>query len=315
MKKKSPKHVGINRVKDWKILSRVCTAPYLIFIPLFYKFVPESIKWLYENGRLDEVHNIVSRIAYWNKKSVPKKINILPVEKRTRIKTNPLDLFRPRSTALMSVVQGNLWAFIAMAYYSLHLASNDLGGSVYRDFTILCMAETIGYPLSIIASNVIGRKKAVLVPSLFGSLLCLTVAFVPRTSVYNAVRISTGIIGNICLTTAFTAVYIWSVELYPVMIRSQGMGYLQLVAHWTSGAAPLVTKGLKHYGNWCPFVAIGLPALIATGIAMWLPETYDESQIGSKNKDMESKNKEIGIANKKKKDKELGVVIINNNTR
>ena len=276
----------------------LCTAPYFMFVIAFYKFVPESIKWLHENGKVKELHQVLRRIAYWNHKDVPTEIKAPKVDKKNS--TNPFDLFRTRSMAMKSLIQAILWITISIGYYSLHLASNDLGGSVYRDFTILCMVETITSPIAAISCNRYGRKKSVLTSLLIGSLLCLLIAFTPSSGVYNAIRVSAGIIGNVGMMVSFSSIYVWSAELYPVLIRSQGMGFHQLVSHVASASAPWLTKGLKPYGSWCPFVAVGVPALLASGIGLWLPETRDNPAVKFEDRKFEDSE-------------EKGVVIVNDN--
>ena len=78
-------------------------------IKLLSRFVPESIRWLRLNGRIEDARTILKRIARFNSKDV----NYIDVEE---IKDEPfqglkyiLDLFRPRTVAVQSLIHGYAW--------------------------------------------------------------------------------------------------------------------------------------------------------------------------------------------------------------
>ena len=84
-------------------------------------------------------------------------------------------------------------------------------------------------------------------------------------------------IGDFFIAIAFNAIFAWSVEIFPLRIRSEGMCFLQVISHSGSVTAPWIVKGLKRYGYWCPFFTLGFPALIGSLIGLWLPETRNTS--------------------------------------
>ena len=47
-------------IRQWRYIFIACTAPYVLVIPYhcFYKFVPESVRWLRLHGRTDEMMKI-----------------------------------------------------------------------------------------------------------------------------------------------------------------------------------------------------------------------------------------------------------------
>ena len=46
-------------VRNWKVLSMVCTLPYLVFVFGFYGYVPESVRWLQCRGEEEKIKNII----------------------------------------------------------------------------------------------------------------------------------------------------------------------------------------------------------------------------------------------------------------
>lgn len=127
-------------IKDWKMLTMVCTAPYVIIL-LACGFVPESVKWLHLHREEIKMKKTIAYIAKWNKKTIPEHIKISELPKKLTRMTNPLDLFRSMTMASLTLTQGFLWMFVSICYYGVHLAANHLGGSVYRDFIILNAVE------------------------------------------------------------------------------------------------------------------------------------------------------------------------------
>ena len=257
---------------NWKILSIISTAPY-VFLNLFYKFVPESIQWLKLHGNTDDVINIISRIVEWNKKELPDNIVISSEEETSNHKSTPIDIFRTRKLAIQSLIQGYLWLVIAMGYYGLYMAADDLGGSIYRDFVLLTIADIPGIFLSMYLCNRFGRKICTLIPLLIGGITCIAIGLIPFENNFNILRMIFGYIGKFFLSLGFNGVYTWSVEIYPTHIRSEGIGFTTVAARIGSAAAPWVVKGLKPIGNWFPFVVLGVPSTIAFVIGLWLPET------------------------------------------
>ena len=265
-------------IKDWKILSMVCTAPY-IFTIVFCKFIPESIRWMHLHGKIDKVLKLMHRIAKWNKTHIAINVEISASDEVLVIRANPIDLFRTRIVALKSFRQAFVWYATVTCYYGIHMAANDLGGSVYRDFALLNLCETPAIPLAAVLCIRYGRKRTSLIPLFIGGSSCLVIAFLPTEGGIKIMRVVLGIFGNSTLSIAFFGIYQWSVEIYPLNIRNQGMGFLQVVSHGGSAIVPWIVKGLKPFGSWCPFVVLGGFALIASILGKWLPETKEAALV------------------------------------
>ena len=125
-------------VRDWRLILKIMTAPYIILL-VFWKFVPESTRWLRVNDRIDEAETVLRQVAKRNKKTFP-HAKILPAEKQYASGTMA-DLFRPRSMLISSLLQNFIWFINGMVYYGISLASDDLGGNMYRDFILTRYVE------------------------------------------------------------------------------------------------------------------------------------------------------------------------------
>ena len=78
-----------------------------IFFSFFQRFVPESVRYLRVNGRLDESMAIFAKIAKVNGRQMPDGY-LLPPED-CQVKSSILDLFRPFSLAINTFIQMFAW--------------------------------------------------------------------------------------------------------------------------------------------------------------------------------------------------------------
>ena len=259
-------------IQEWKKLFIISSAPYF-FVLLFYKFVPESVRLLRLKGKIKEMNRVLERIAYWNRKTIPDDVQVSTVDDTKDNKSNPLDIFKPCSVAISSLIQGFAWLVDGMVYYGLSLASDDLGGSLYRNYVLVSAVEFPAVLLACYLCEKFGRKKTVIVPMLLGGIACTLIAFLPPEGNTKIARVCMGMIGKFFISLSFDSIYTWSVELYSTDLRSQGMGFLQVTCRIGAATSPWVAKGLKKFNETVPFITMGVVTLIAGGFLFFLPET------------------------------------------
>jgi len=260
--------------KNWKILCIVSTVPY-IFVPLFWKFVPESVQWLLIHGKKDELMATVKRISYWNKTDMPTDVTIVPSienEVEEGHKSSPFDIFG-KKRVFQTLLQAFVWLVTGIAYFGISMAADDLGGSPYRDFVILSIFEVPALALAIEFCTRFGRKPSTLISLFVGGLACIVVVTIPLVGKIKVLRVLFGIFGKFSMAVTFNSICTWSVEIFPTSMRSEGMGFLHAIAHIGSASAPWIAQGLRPVARWLPFVMLGAPALVGAVCGIWLPET------------------------------------------
>lgn len=259
-------------IPHWKYLYIVCTVPYL-FVLFFYKYVPESIRFLRCRGRLDEAMDILKLIASRNGTTLPNNVCIEPPPATKNDKASPLDLFRTPSMACRSILQGVGYFVGAMAFFALYLGAADISGHLYQDFFILSVAEI---PVSLMIMDFaerFGRKRTVMTSLLIGSLMCVALGFTPNRGKIKIARIIFGMIGKVSISATCNSFQTWTVELYPTKIRGQGMGYVQVMSRLGAACAPFVNTQFQKLHMGAADIFIGICAFVTYFLLCFLPET------------------------------------------
>ena len=214
-------------IRDWRYLNIACTAPY-IFVVFFFKFIPESVRYLRVKGKVDELNSTFQRIARWNKKEIPSNVTIAPLPSTVSDhKSNPLHLFRTPSLASKTLIQTFAYFTNGLVYYGLYLAAADFGGGKYRDYILISITEVPVCFLAIDFCERFGRKKTSVIPMLIAALACVALGYIPKVGWAKFVRITVGIIGKCLVGSNSNTMSTWSMEIYPTILRGEAMGFFQ----------------------------------------------------------------------------------------
>ena len=258
-------------VPRWKTLILVCSAPYFVWL-LFWKFVPESIRWLRLKGRITEALEVFQRIGKWNGKEMDTDVTLAPLQQDTTShKTNPMELFKTSEIRRKILPMGVIWMTNGMVYYGISLGVGDLGGSMYLNFALASFVELPASLLAVYFQNKTGRQKTAMVAVFLAGALTLAVAFIPLS--YSAIRTTFGMIGKMLISLSFQVIYVWAMELYPTKIKSEAMGFLQITSRIGAASAPWIAKGVKVVHETLPFIIMGSLGILAGILCWFLPDT------------------------------------------
>ncbi|KAK3097006.1 hypothetical protein FSP39_005540 [Pinctada imbricata] len=146
-------------IRDWRWLQVTVALP--MALPLIYwwpKVLPESVRWLMSRGRMEEALVILRRAAKTNKKSLPSNVNVkYDTTKISNIKILK-ELFTSRKLLLYWSIAASNWFVIAFIYNGIKMNIGKLGGDLYVSFTLVVVAETLGYSL-LFTMDIVGHKR------------------------------------------------------------------------------------------------------------------------------------------------------------
>ena len=270
--------VGIKAyfIRKWKMLFLVCTVPYF-FVFAFYKFVPESVRWLRLKKRNKDAFEVFQRIAYWNDTVFDKET--IQIDDRITIQTpafksRPQDLFCKENLLMKTIIQGFAWMVSGMIFYGLSLSADELGGSLYLNYILVSLVELPGICLALGSCERYGRKKTVAIPMLIGGLTCGVIAFFQPGMIESKMgKVILALIGKMFITMSFDSIYTWSAELYPTELRAEGLGFCQVTSRTGAALAPWVVKGFKVLHRSSPFIVMSILAIVSAMSLTFLPET------------------------------------------
>ena len=265
-------------VRRWRTLHFYVALPLCVFVFPFV-FLVESPRWLLSVGNVEGAERSLMRVARFNKSSVNCKLqpsfcnedsNKIQHEKTYTY----LDLFRNGTVAFVIGSLSSLWFTSSMVYYMMGLESSRLGGNMYQVFAFSTMVEIPGPFIAMYLCNRYGRKKIILVCSFTSGLLTAAIATVPtrlfrRELVNICLSLSTKLLVNI----AYSAMYVWSFELVPTVVRSQGMLFFSVLVNASGLVVPFLVGALQNAMYVLPFVIAGVVTSLGALFGTKLPET------------------------------------------
>ncbi|KAL2096627.1 hypothetical protein ACEWY4_008775 [Coilia grayii] len=263
-------------VGEWRYLIITITSP-LLLATITWWWLPESARWLIANGKLEEAHYHLTRCARANKREQvmmdmkPQVLSkVIVSEGSGNRKYTFLDLVRTPKLRRMAMLTGTVWFSVAFTYYGISLNIKGFGLNIYLTQLIYGVIELPAKILAYVSLDKIGRRHS-MVSTFLATGACLAVnIFLPFR--LKMARTVIAVLGKGLSEASFTCLFLYTTELYPTVLRQNGLGFSSFMARIGVSLAPLM--GLLE-DVWAP-----LPGLLCCGVAitagllsLLLPET------------------------------------------
>ncbi|XP_068025854.1 solute carrier family 22 member 7 [Melanerpes formicivorus] len=262
-------------VRQWHWLLVAVTGPCLLSIVCLW-WVPESARWLIANGKVKQAHRHLLRCARMNGR---KDFTVSPEALRQMaIDTNPgksysyISLFRTPVLRKISLCSGAVWFGVAFSYYGMSLKLTGFGLNMYLSQLVFGIIEIPAKMIMYVLVNRVGRRQSqawtlILTGACIGANILIPKPFTSLRSVV-------AIMGKGFAEAAFTTVYLYTSELYPTVLRQNGMGYTAFMARLGGSLAPLVFL-MDEVWRSLPEVTYCGVAVFCGSAAFLLPETLN----------------------------------------
>lgn len=262
-------------IRDWQYLQFALSIPSILLVS-YYWLIPESPRWLFTIGRIDEAAAVLEKAAKRNhlpteniKTNLEIHYKVNSADKPTA-KGNVLDLVRTPNMRAKTLYMLFNWFVCGLAFFGVAQYIGQAGGNIFSNVAISAALELPGTVICIFMMKYFGRKKTLIASNTLTGVAMLAIAFVPETSSWAIVTLaSAGLIG---MSISFPTVYLYGGELFPTVIRNVGIGMASLVARIAAMIAPFVA-GLSATQHWLPAVIFGVTPLVGAVMVFFLPET------------------------------------------
>ncbi|KAM8772701.1 solute carrier family 22 member 7-like isoform 1-T1 [Acanthopagrus schlegelii] len=262
-------------VNDWRYLTATVTCPMCLAIICLW-WLPESARWLISNGKVESAHFYLTKCAKVNGREQfmtdlkPEVLSKVIVVENENKKYSFLDLVRTPRMRRLALLTGIVWFAVACTYYGLSLNIEGFGVNIYLTQFIFGTIEVPGKALIYFTVKKIGRRFSQAGSLVLTGLCVLCNIFIPRD--YGVFRTAVGALGKMLAEAAFTALYLYTIELYPTVMRQNGMGYCSFLARIGVALSPLIQLLEEVWGK-LPSTIFTLVTFAGALSASFLPET------------------------------------------
>ncbi|GFS08671.1 solute carrier family 22 member 4 [Elysia marginata] len=237
-------------LQDWRYIQVACGVCGLLVIPLLF-LVPESLRWLTVQGRLDEAQATIDKIARWNGKPpvLHAKETLRTVyeqEKRAREggqRYTYIDVFKSWKNAKITTIMSYHWFCYSLVYYGIAFGVSSLAGNIFFNILLLGIIDLPPTMSTIFFNRVLGRKWTA-APAVTISLSCLLVCMVLQILGLGGDKshVITGLslVAKASVTMAWMTIMTWGSELYPTVIRNLGFGIANTASRIAGIVGPFV---------------------------------------------------------------------------
>jgi OCT family organic cation transporter-like MFS transporter 13 len=127
-------------------------------------------------------------------------------------------------------------------------------------FGWLAFAEIPAIIMATIAMEIFGRKIVLFFLLLMGGISCISPIFLPES--YRWLITVLAVFGRSNISAAFSLIYVYSVEIFPTVLRSSGLGMCSMCSRIGGILAPQLIE-LKIFGHFFSILISGVVSVMA----------------------------------------------------
>ncbi|KAG8443524.1 hypothetical protein GDO86_012069 [Hymenochirus boettgeri] len=273
-------------IRNWRLLQIVGSAPTALLF--FYIWVlPESSRWLLTNGKTEKAKKLLKKASSMNKKTIPEELLIQLQEEKKTSSGTMLDLFRNGTLRKITLIMCLVWFVNSLVYYGLSLNVGSFGLDIYLTQLVFGAVEIPARVGAMFTLQLFGRKPSQMFCLFLGGTVCLIITVIPKN--LPIVITVLAVIGKFAIASSFSICYIYAAEVFPTIIRQNGVGLTSMAARVAGITAPLISL-LDKYHSAIPMAIYGSCPIIGGVLCFFLPET--------RNKDLQDHTSQADQLNK-----------------
>jgi MFS family permease len=172
-------------IRDWQQLQFALSIPSIILLSYFW-LIPESPRWLFTIGKLDESVNVLEKAAKINGKSTENiRIDLQKIQDKkseTRAKGNFFDLFRTKNIRMKTICMDFNWFVCGMCFFGVSQYVGETGGNVFKNVAMSALFELPGTIVCIFLVKYWGRKPTLILSNCVCGVSMILIAFLDHSN-------------------------------------------------------------------------------------------------------------------------------------
>ncbi|KAM7397976.1 hypothetical protein PAMA_006042 [Pampus argenteus] len=264
-------------IRDWRWLTLTVSLPFYGFF-LYAWWFHESSRWLVLKNKSDQaIINLKSVAKFNGRHEEGDKIDMKMLQESmkkemscTQGSYSVLDLFRTPTMRVMTLCLSAVWLSTSFAYYGLSMDLQKFGVDIYLIQVIFGAVDIPAKVIITVSMSFLGRRPSQSAALIVAGITILINVLVPYDK--QTLRTCLAVLGKGCLAASFNCCYLYTGELYPTIIRQNGMGWASMMARIGAMVAPMVLLA-RDYIPWLPGLIYGGAPIISGVAAVFLPET------------------------------------------
>ncbi|KAM9788706.1 solute carrier family 22 member 6 [Neosynchiropus ocellatus] len=264
-------------IRDWRWLTLAVSLPFYVSF-LYAWWLHESSRWLVLTNKSDQAIKNLKSVARFNGRAEEgDKIDLQMVQEAmkkelssTHQSRSVIDLFRTPTMRKMTLCHSAVWLSTSFAYYGIAMDLQKFGVDIYLIQVIFGAVDIPAKLVMTMCMGYIGRRPSQATALILAGVTVLINLLVPLEK--QAIRTALAVVGKGLLAASFNCCYLYAGELFPTIIRQNGMGWVSMMARVGSMIAPIVLLCDDEI-PWLPGLIYGGAPIISGLAAIFLPET------------------------------------------
>uniref|UniRef100_A0A8C7L7B8 Solute carrier family 22 member 6 n=1 Tax=Oncorhynchus kisutch TaxID=8019 RepID=A0A8C7L7B8_ONCKI len=264
-------------IRDWRWLTLAVSVPFYITFLYSWWFL-ESARWLVLNRKSEQAVKNLKTVARINgRREEGDRINLEMLQDSMKKEMScsqgsysVVDLLRTPTMRNITICLSAVWFSTSFAYYGLSMDLQKFGVDIYLIQVIFGAVDIPAKVVVTVSMSIFGRRPSQCAALILSGVTILINILVPYEK--QTVRTTLAVLGKGCLAASFNCCYLYSGELYPTIIRQNGMGWVSMMARVGAMVAPMVLL-LGEAVPWLPGFIYGVAPILSGVVAIYLPET------------------------------------------
>ncbi|KAK4491979.1 hypothetical protein RD792_002764 [Penstemon davidsonii] len=271
--------------RSWRSLYIATSIPSILFLFIILPFISESPRWYLIRGRFQDAMEVMHKIAKSNKKHLPNGVilaideeaNDTSSDKETQLESKEImtgsvvDVLRSPLTRVRLFLAVAINFFCSIVYYGLSLNVVNLGTNLYLNVFLNAVSEFPAFLLTALLLDKYGRKPLSIWTQWFSGVFCLVGGLMKGDGMWKTMRMVCSILGIFGMAGTYNLLFIYTIELFPTVVRNAALGCAAQAAQMGAILAPVIVV----LGQQVPFLVFGVCGIAGGVLAFYLPETLN----------------------------------------